>query len=150
MGRPWNGAGMKKKAGIAERTRDNRRAARKSVMLRGTVVLESSATKLPCPIRDLSASGARTEVARDVVVLPAIVHRLDVPNHMAYAAAVAWHRHPVYGLKFHCQAAVSRDKLGSRHRPWRTHRHSVTLVQRRQHRRASGRGAGVEPWIRLL
>jgi hypothetical protein len=90
---------MDKKTGTVEKTRDARRTERKSVLNRAMVVVANGTVKIPCTIRDLSATGARIELAR-AVDLPAIVHLIDVPNHMAYEAAIARRQHPVYGLNF--------------------------------------------------
>src|SRR5580704_4455234 len=90
---------MDQKIRAAETPKDARRAGRKPVLNRAMIVLDKGAIKLPCTIRDLSATGARITLAR-AVELPAIVHLIDVPSHMAYEAAVARREHPVYGLAF--------------------------------------------------
>lgn len=74
-------------------------AARKRVLFNALVTTDRGASHVRCTIRDISDTGARIGIARNVE-LPAIVHLVDVPNQIAYEAAIVWRRAPLYGLAF--------------------------------------------------
>lgn len=78
---------------------NQRRTLRKSVTAHAFLTVDKGGTHFGCSIRDLSDSGARIRLSRNVE-LPAIVHLVDIPDKMAYEAAVIWRRAPHYGLAF--------------------------------------------------
>ncbi len=80
-------------------TANKRRAARQPVQFRAMLSWDKGRTYLACSIRDISKTGARIRLLKPVG-LPAIVHLIDIPNKMAYEAAVVWRRAPFYGLAF--------------------------------------------------
>jgi len=80
-------------------TANQRRTIRKQVQFHALLTVDKGKTHLPCSIRDVSETGARIRLLRHVE-LPAIVHLVDIPNKMAYEAAVIWRRAPLHGLAF--------------------------------------------------
>ena len=78
---------------------NQRRTIRKQVQFSAFLTVDKGKTHFPCSIRDVSETGVRIRLSRNVE-LPAIVHLVDIPNKMAYEAAVIWRRAPLYGLAF--------------------------------------------------
>ena len=78
---------------------NKRRTLRKAVQFRALLTVDKGGSHFGCTIRDLSQTGARIRLLRNIE-LPMIVHLVDIPNKMAYEAAVAWRRAPLYGLAF--------------------------------------------------
>src|SRR5215472_14671445 len=78
---------------------NQRRATRKQVQFSAFLTADKGKTHLGCSIRDLSETGVRVRLSRNVE-LPAIVHLVNIPNKVAYEAAVVWQRAPLYGLAF--------------------------------------------------
>jgi hypothetical protein len=78
---------------------NQRRSTRKQVQFSAFLSADKGTTHFGCTIRDLSETGARVRLTRNID-LPAIVHLVDVTNKIAYEAAVVWRRAPLYGLAF--------------------------------------------------
>lgn len=79
--------------------RENRRAARKQVLLSGKIAYAGGAYNFNCTIRDISETGARVAISRGQGI-PNSVYLIDLRSRVAHDARVVWQRSPLFGLTF--------------------------------------------------
>ncbi len=78
---------------------EQRKAPRKEVLLTSKVIYGEGAHVLDCTICDISATGARINLAQGCSI-PANVYLLDMVNRVAYESAIVSERANGLGLKF--------------------------------------------------
>ena len=78
---------------------DERKTARKRVILGAKIVYNEGAYTLDCRIRDMSDGGARIVLGPGLVI-PKHVNLIDPRNAIAYECEVMWIKAPEFGLKF--------------------------------------------------
>ncbi len=79
--------------------RENRRAARKHVLLSGKIASADGAFSFNCTIRDISETGARVAISRGQGLSNSL-YLIDLQRRVAHDARVVWQRSPLFGLTF--------------------------------------------------
>jgi len=78
---------------------DARRARRRAVTKSAVIVHGDGKFHVPCTIRDISASGARIQVAIGIAI-PDRIYLIDLESQLAFEAVMAWKHLPRCGLRF--------------------------------------------------
>ncbi len=97
-----------------------RKGGRKRVLLGGKVVYNEGNASLDCTIVDVSETGARIRLPRGQGV-PSHVYLIDIRNHRAHEATIAWLKPPLAGLRFEKSYAFDAslpERLGYLRRVW--------------------------------
>src|SRR5215472_3681342 len=68
-----------------------RRAGRRRTLLRGKLAFGADLFSVDCTIKDLSVRGARVHIESGLL-LPRVLHLVDLRHHLAFEAEVAWRR----------------------------------------------------------
>jgi len=87
------------KRSVTDHSSEHRNRRRKRVLLGGVIADPESQQGLDCTIRDISAGGAQVDVKKELS-LGGDMYFLDLRNHVAHVAKVAWNRSNRSGLSF--------------------------------------------------